>query len=50
MKVFRSVVLSALLYGAESWVIKKLQLEKLEVKLQNQWALCGVSRSDTHDK
>jgi hypothetical protein len=45
VKVFQSVVLSALLYGGETWAITLGQLNKLEVFQSNCLrVLCGVSR------
>jgi hypothetical protein len=45
VKVFKSAVLSILLYGGETWAITKTQLDRLEV-FQNQClrVLCRVSR------
>jgi hypothetical protein len=47
MKIFDSLVVSALLYGAESWVLTQAQNHKLEVFYNNCLrALCGVSMFD----
>ena len=44
-RVFSAVVLTTLLYGADSWAIRQPQLARLEVFQNNCLrALCGVSR------
>ena len=43
-KVYRTVVRSAaLMYGAETWALKKAQENKLEVA---EMRMCGVTRLD----
>ena len=46
-KVYRTVVISALLYGAETWALKKAQENKLEVAEMRmlRW-MCGVTKLD----
>ena len=46
-KVYRTVVRSALMYGAETWALKKAQENKLEVAEMRilRW-LCGVTKLD----
>ena len=42
-KVYRTVVRSALIYGAEIWALKKAQEHKLEVA---EMRMCGVTKLD----
>ena len=42
-KVYRTVVRSALMYGAETWALKKAQENKLEVA---EMRMCGVTKLD----
>ena len=42
-KVYRTVVRSALMYGAETWALKKAQEHKLEVA---EMRICGVTKLD----
>ena len=42
-KVYRTVVRSALIYGAETWALKKAQENKLEVA---EMRMCGVTKLD----
>ena len=42
-KVYRTVVRSALIYGAETWALKKAQDNKLEVA---EMRMCGVTKLD----
>ena len=42
-KVYRTVVRSALIYGAETWALKKAQENKLEV---SEMRMCGVTKLD----
>ena len=42
-KVYRTVVRSALMYGAETWALKKAQENKLEVA---EMRMCGVMKLD----
>ena len=46
-KVYRTVVRSALIYGAETWALKKAQENKLEVAEMRmlRW-MCGVTKLD----
>ena len=46
-KVYRSVVRSALMYGADTWALKKAQENKLEVADMRmlRW-MCGVTKLD----
>ena len=46
-KVYRTVVRPALLYGAETWALKKAQEKKLEVAEMRmlRW-MCGVAKPD----
>ena len=46
-KVYRTVVRSALMYGAETWALKKAQENKLEVAEMRmlRW-MCGVTKLD----
>ena len=46
-KVYRTVVRPALMYGAETWVLKKAQENKLEVAENRmlRW-MCGVTKLD----
>ena len=46
-KVYRIVVRSALMYGAETWALKKAQENKLEVAEMRmlRW-MCGVTKLD----
>ena len=46
-KVYRTVVRSALMYGAETWALKKAQENKLEVAAMRmlRW-MCGVTKLD----
>lgn len=46
-KVYKTVVRPALLYGAQTWAIKKVQEKKLEVVEMRmlRWS-CGVTRLD----
>ena len=46
-KVYRTVVRPALMYGAETWVLKKAQEKKLEVAEMRmlRW-MCGVTKLD----
>ena len=47
-KVYRTVVRPALMYGAETWALKKAQEKKLEVAemIMLRW-MCGVTKLDT---
>ena len=46
-KVYRTVVIPALVYGAETWALKKAQGEKLEVAEMRmlRW-ICRVTKLD----
>ena len=46
-KVYRTVVRPALMYGAETWTLKKAQEKKLEVAEMRmlRW-MCGVTKLD----
>ena len=46
-KVYRTVVRPALMYGAETWALKKAQEKKLDVAEMRmpQW-MCGVAKLD----
>ena len=46
-KVYKAVVRPALLYGSETWALKKAQERKIEVAEMRmlRW-MCGVTRSD----
>ena len=46
-KVYRTVVRPALMYGAETWALKKAQEKKLEVAEMRmlRW-MCGVTKMD----
>ena len=46
-KVYRTVVRPALMYGADSWTLKKAQGNKLEVAEMRmlRW-MCGVTKLD----
>ena len=46
-KVYRTVVRPALMYGAETWALKKAQEKKLEVAEMRmlRW-MCGVTKLD----
>ena len=47
-KVYRTVVRPALLYGAETWALKKAQEIKLEVaEMRMLRCMCGVTKLDT---
>ena len=44
-KVYRTVVRSALMYGAETWALKKAQENKLEVaEMRMLLWMCGVTK------
>ena len=46
-KVYRTVVRPALMYGAETWALKKAQEKKLEVaELRMVRPMCGVTKLD----
>ncbi|KAI5731744.1 hypothetical protein M8J77_015349 [Diaphorina citri] len=46
-KIYRSVVRPAMLYGAETWPVKKVQEKRMEVAEMRmlRWS-CGVTRMD----
>ena len=47
-KVYRTVVRPALMYGAETWTLKKAQEIKLEVaEMRMLRCMCGVTKLDT---
>ena len=46
-KVYRTVVRSALMYGAETWALKTAQANKLEVaEIRMLRWMCGVTKLD----
>ena len=46
-KVFRSVVISAMVYGAETWTLKRAQENKLDVaEMRMLRSMCGVTKFD----
>ena len=46
-KVYRTVIRAALMYGAETWALKKAQGKKLEVaEIRMLRLICGVTKLD----
>ena len=49
IKVYRTVVRPALMYGAETWALKRAQEKKLEVvEMRMQRWMCGVTKLDNN--
>ncbi len=46
-KVYKSVVRPAMMYGAETWAVKRAQVKKLEVaEMRMLRFMCGVTKKD----